>query len=362
MDSIGSIQVIFWSKNRGQGKTVALCSYYREGLEKTRKLILDKEYRSRTYRSANGNQPEKLLWGFDYFHEAYGDLDPDTFKQLYLDIKSGEVAYDTVLIDNAADMQNDILSWFKALGQGFAREYTKTFGVYYANASFIETRFKATNAGGIYGLAKSIIGAFLVACRKADVDVIISTEAQNKWDNYGSRDAKILGQTGKVLEPFLKYADVVYELSRTVGNREKGTAKLIDVPWVAMDTFNPKCSIPGLAPKFQFTWPEFWQQVGKREVATAAQLAEVKIEAAKEAEEQEETAADAIRDAKDDWLATAQARAIISGKDDSAGIPKLILHLGETYSELLQCQDIDRIKALHAQGLDKIREWEVEAE
>jgi len=329
---IGSVQGIFYSINRGQGKTVALVSYYHpDNQGKTRRLIIDEEGRSRQYRAPNGkDDPEQLLFSFDYFHEVYalaladGELTTKALIQLYEDIRDGNFPYDCLLVDNAAMFQDDIRLLILEGGKAAAQQLAKAFrGVHAKYQGFLDFRFKLTDNVGIYGLVKAVIEELLRICQRRGVDVLVATEAKNVWKDYGTSNMKILGQTAKVLEPWMKYADFAYELSRTKGSREQGTAELIAIPWARTDTFNPKNSLPGLPPLFEMKWPSFWEHVLARKVTTDEQWKEIEVEKA-ESPELDGDPVQELQQAKDELIAAATLKGITKGRSDTVGMAVLI--------------------------------------
>ena len=329
---IGSVQGVFYSINRGQGKTVALVSYYHPHKDTMRRLIIDEEGRSRQYRAPNGkDDPEQLLFSFDYFHEIYGalledgELTAQALIQLYENIRDGKFPYDCLLVDNAAMFQDDIrlLLLDPTHGKANAMALAKAFrSVYAKHAPFLDYKFKPTDNVGIYGMVKSVIEELLRMCQRRDLDVLVATESKNVWQDYGTRNMKILGQTAKLLEPWMKYADFAYELSRTTGSREEGTAHLIAVPWARTDTFNPKNSLPGLPPKFEMAWPTFWEHVLSRHVTTDEEWQEIAVQKA-ESPEYEEDPEQALKDAKQEILFAAIRKRILKGMSDEAGVERL---------------------------------------
>lgn len=360
INNLGSIQGAFFSENRGQGKTIALVSYYRHGLEHTRRLLLDKELRARTYRSPdNQDHPEALMWAFDFFHDAYdehmedGELTAAAFAALYRDIKDDTFDYDALLIDNAAMLQDDLLDMIRIGGKAVAKKLAEQFGVYQKLRATIEYRFKPSDNTVIYQIVKAILSALLRLCRKRDIDVICATEKQNKWKDYGTRDMKVVGQTAKLLEPFMQYADFSYRLTRTKGSRDEGTAKLIPVPWAILDNINPKNSIPGLKPQFEMTWANFWMLALARGITTQADLDEVVIEK-NEATEYEPTREEQVAGIKDTWIATAIEKGIIKDRQDATGISHLIALLADTYATINAQPDLEHTQA---EGITKINEY-----
>lgn len=329
------VQGIFFSTGWGHGKTVALVSFRRPG-ETPRRLIIDNERRARSYKSANGrDKPSRLLYAFDYFHAVYeeqmedGEWTPDALSALYEDIKSSKFKYNALLLDNAAMLQEDLVGMVKDSGKAVAIDLTQRFrGVYNKHSRFLEYKFKPSSAVDIYGIVKSILGEILRVCQRQNIDVLTATDGKNVWYKYGTRDMKILGQSAKILAPFMKYADFVYRLSRLTGNRDLGTAKLVAVPWTHLDTFNPKNSLPGLKPQFEFTWPGFWELVASRGVTTQKDLDKIKVEES----EIPESTGDPARDleiAKAKWISAAEEVGLTKGKNDAKGMTRLIELLAE---------------------------------
>jgi len=330
------IQGILYSVGWGHGKTIALVSFRRPG-QTPKRLLIDNERRARSYKAPNGrDQPAQLRFTFDYFHDVYseqmadGEWTPEALATLYKDITTDKFKYTVLLLDNAAMLQEELVMMLKIGGQAATRTLAQQFrGVYTKNEMFIERKFKTSDAVSIYGIVKDLIGELLRVCQRKGIDVLVATESKNVWHQYGTRDMKILGQSAKVLSPFMKYADFVYRLSRMTGNRDLGTAKLITVPWAITDTFNPKNSLPGLKPKFEFTWEAFWELVASRGVTTQEELDSIKVEES----EAPESTGDPSRDteiAKSKWLSAAEEVGIISGRNDAPGMETLKALLAES--------------------------------
>ena len=327
MEYVKPIQGIFYSQGYGQGKTVAMLSFKRPD-ETPQRLILDFEHRARTYKSSDAqDHPDKLYFAFDYFGSKYAEFMPDgdftleALAAMYTEVREGKFEYTMFGLDNAAMLQDQIIAILKA---GNSRTVTpvgaKFKGVAQKHAAFLN-KYKASSNIDLYGLANSITLELLRAFQVKGIDVITTTEAKNVWHAYGTRDMRIKGQTAKVLRSFMRSADFVYRLSRTTGSREDGTAKLIAIPWAIMDTFNPKNSLPGLQPRFEFTWETFWEQVASRGIATKEALAEVEVE--RSHAPQGFDTDDAITVGKEQWLSAAKKAGIVTSDKDSAGIKHL---------------------------------------
>lgn len=361
-NSLSPIQGIVFSETNGQGKTVWLVSYYRWGKDVTRRLLLELEWRARTYKSPDKkDHPEELKFAFDYFRDRYAEHMDDTgnitiagLKALYDDIKNDNFPYDVLLIDGMSALQDRMLDIVRGGSKQTAGQLAKAFGVYQAQRANIEFKFKPTDNTIVYGIIKACLGQFCRMCRVKGIDLLVATERQNKWANFGKPGMKILGRTAKVLEPVFKYADFSYEISRLQGSREKGTAKLTDTPTFTLDKVNPKNSIPGLKPTFKFTWDTFWEMALSTNITSQADLDAAPIEKA-EAAEYEMTREDHIKGIKATWLALATERSIMTSKTDSVGLAHLIELLGETYSTINDAVDFE---AVQAEGLKKIKAWE----
>jgi hypothetical protein len=284
-----TVNVMFRSEFWGQGKSVAALSFTRPGLEQPRRLLVDMEYRDMSYKSPDDvDHPELLQFAYDFYQDEYngGEVTLDALTRLYQEIVTDQFPYDVLIFDNVALFQEEL--YVLLSDKKTALAVAKTFrGVYERNRLFLDYKFKPTDPGSFYPFLKSVVRVLLLACRKKGVDVITTTESKNVWKGYGTRDQKVLGQTAKAWDPWFQFADVLLVLSRIQGSRDAGTAKLKPLPTATMDTFNTKCSLPGLAPEFVFNgWDVFWQQIESRSVPTEADFAKVKVKQAERPEEQ----------------------------------------------------------------------------
>jgi hypothetical protein len=329
-----TINAMLRSEYWGQGKTVTALSYTRPDVEKPRRLVIDMEYRDVTYQSPDGDRPGDLLFAFDFLQDAYGELTGESLVKLYQDIASGKFGYDVLIIDNVALFQDELFVVLSDKRE--ALQIAKALsGVYARNRTFLDYKFDPAKPTEFYPFLKSVIKELLLACRKSKVDVIVTTESRNVWKNYGSKakdDAnkpKVLGKTAKALDPWFQFGDVILVLSRIKGNRDDGTAKLTTFPTATLDTFNTKCSLPGLAPEFVFeNWGVFWRMIEKREVPNQEDFDKVEIPAA-EMPEGDGAGADigleTIADAKRALFELAVKRGALTGAKDKKGVATLLL-------------------------------------
>ena len=322
-------------------------------------MMVDMERRSRAYKSPDIiDHPDDLMWDFDFFHQRYGnggdELSPGMVARLYEDICADEFPYDVLLVDNVAMFQEEL--YFMIVGDpNTARattiELARAFrGVEARHARFL-SKFKTTSAVDIYGVMKSIIAELLRMCQRKGIDVIWATESKNVWQNYGKSNMKILGQTAKLLAPWMKYADFIYRLNRTLGSRDTGNARLIEIPHAITDTFNPKNSLPGLKPTFEMTWPAFWEMVNSRTVTTQDDLDKVRVETSEEPEYG--GSENDLEDAKKLWMDKAIKVGLMKSATDQAGVKALLGWLFDNDPPLTPDDALAQTQA----GLDRIGEW-----
>jgi hypothetical protein len=280
-----SVCVLLRSKYFGAGKTWAATSFKRPGI-KPERLVLDFEMRAESYKSPDDNDhPEKGQFAFTIADA--GDL--KTFLvSMGNSLKSGTFKHNVFVIDNASMFQDELVSCVQT--EPVARALTDAFGCTTIYERNLGKRFKTYDTAVYYSTLKGIIRYMMMALRKAGVDVIITSESKNQWKDYGKqgRDPqtnepymKILGETIKVWEPFLQISDIVLVLDRIAGNRELGTGKMMPYPTASLDTFAPKCSIPGIQPTFTFNnWSVFWDMADNRRIPTVDDFSKVVVDAA----------------------------------------------------------------------------------
>jgi hypothetical protein len=360
-----TVNVMFRSEFWGQGKSVAALSFTRPGLEQPRRLLVDMEYRDMSYKSPDDvDRPELLQFAYDFYQDEYnhGEVTQDAFTRLYTEIVTGEFPYDVLVFDNVALFQQEL--YVLLSDKRVALAVAKTMrGVYEGNRMFLDYKFNPNDPGGYYPFLKKVIGALLLACRKKGVDVVTTTESKNVWKNYGSKSkdpekkAQILGQTAKAWDPWFQYADALLVLSRIEGSREEGTAKLTTYPTARMDTFNTKCSLPGLAPEFVFkSWDVFWSMIENRNVPTDEDFAKVEIPAAQTPEE-ETPGPDTIDDAKKAIMHLAIKHGVLKGNQDKQGAAALVMAGAE--ADL----DMDNALAHYPQWVELIKtKWPLNGE
>lgn len=316
--------ILLRSESWGHGKTVAGLKYYRPGTD-TKRLVIDKEVRSEQYLSSDGqDHPDALKWNFDLYRNEYGDSGESLVK-LLSDIKSGDFKYNVVFFDNIAMFQYDLFGWLqdKAIANSVAKQAGNAANIC---SQFLAYKWKPYGTE-YYHLLKTIIREMLVMLRKANIDVVGSTETRNVWHNYGKSGQKIVAKTAKVWDPWLQMSDVILVLNRVVGNRDLGNAKMRSHPTATMDTYNPKCSIPGVKPQFELKdWDTFWEMIATAQPATDSELSSVSIEQSENVEYVPET----LEEAKASILSMARERGFTTKK---------LLEIGSEYTPPLSNED-----------------------
>jgi len=321
-----AINVILRSNDWGAGKSWLALSYRNQANDQVR-LAYDGEYRNDTYRSTDTEDcPEKGLFVFDQWETMLGQDFVASVISCIGHVQSGKFPYNALIIDNGTLFQDqfDIAMRDKSVAQ----EICDALGITPKHQNFLSYRFNVNDSAAYYYLVKSAIRGFLLTLRKASIDVIVTSESKNVWKNYGSRDKSnpqtIMGKTTKLWDPWLQMSDLILVLERISGSRLEGTAKLTPWPTARLDTFNPKCSIVGIAPEFVFKdWDVFWKMVDLRKVPDSAMLGNLNVPVAIES-----LNIDSIADAK----VAIVNHAVGTGFAPSfAAAPALVRKMGEKY-------------------------------
>jgi hypothetical protein len=272
-----SIGVII-SGDPGHGKTETALRFVVPGKKKTKRLVLDYEARSTQYQ-AEKDDCERHLWAFDIYPEPFATPDAIQLASLYKSIVEGKLKADVFIIDNVVLFQDELS--LVCSNKDTAKMLAIAFGVYDRYRLFIEHNFKVGDAAW-WGLVKAIIKQLLLACRRKRINVVVTTELKNVWQDYGSRDrnrpAKILGQTAKLLRPWLQILDTVWVLSRKEKDVD-GKPQMRAAPRVSIDAFSPKASLVGIPPLFDFTdWKQIWRWIEERGVPQQEDFAKVEVQ------------------------------------------------------------------------------------
>ncbi len=268
-----AIGVALRSDYAGHGKTVTMVSFRRPGVEPKR-LVYDAEYRSLPYKSPDeSDHPEKLLFAFTLY--------PKSAAELMLDVAANPGVYNFIGIDNATMFQDELVEYCST--QAGMTKLAETLGCQTKMAGFLRNNY--SNSSALFrSYIQVIIKTWLVILRRNDIDVVITTETKNEYINWGSRSRvesekqKMVGTTYQLGKAWSQILDVFLVLSRIVGDRSAGSAKLTKYPQATMDTISPKCSIPGVQPNFIFKdWDVFWRMVERRDVPSSKDYERVDV-------------------------------------------------------------------------------------
>lgn len=269
--------LVIRSTDPGAGKSWAIMSFNRPKVEPKR-LIWDGELRDEAFQSDH-DDPATGRFVFD----LWGDLTLDNFVKHIGALQDRVLPYNFIGIDNGYMFQEQ----FKSIMQtsAAAEQIAKALGVYGRFSGYLGTRFNVNEAASYSWLCKNIIREWLLLVRKAGIDMVVSTESKNVWENYGKRGRdpqtgepymKIKGQSVNLWPTWIGMADAVYIFDRM---KEDGKERrLLTYPIARVDPWNPKCSLPGLATQFEFKdWSVVWKMLEARRVPTKADLDLIRV-------------------------------------------------------------------------------------
>ena len=232
------------------------------------RFIFDMEARASEYQGAE-DAPEKLQWAF----ESMQDITPASLVTWFRDVKDGKKTYHMVGIDNIVLFQDMLVGWFAE--KETATQLLNGFGVYHRVRTLFLKKDWPVGDANWYKAMKVIIEEMLLTLRRKGIALVATTEIKNVWKDWGKRGyaqdgqpyQRIIGKTTACWDPWLKFVDAVYVLTRL--GREKNLSAR---PTAKIDFFAPKGSIVGLPPEFTFEWPVLWDYASKRGVTTQEQL------------------------------------------------------------------------------------------
>ena len=321
-----TVIVLLRSEHFGAGKSWAALSFMNPTKDHIKRLVMDGERRDEGYQSVDDEDlPERAMFAFDMWHTIYGEDFVAGLVKMILDLQESKFGYNTFVIDNASIFQDDLD--IACRSKQTATKFCEALGIMPKHQNFIQYRWNPNDAGSYYHMVKSIIRTFLLLLRKKSVDVLVTSESKNVWHKYGTRDAKILGQTAKLWDPWFQMGDLLLVLERLEGSRTNGTAKLTPWPIARLDTFSPKASIPGIAPEFIFKdWNIFWTMVERRVMPDEDAYSKIEIPTATEPDN---AGLQTISEAKDSIVSYAIKSGYIENRGQALGALRL---LGEKYN------------------------------
>lgn len=270
--------VFLLSGGYGSGKSVTALSYKPKDKPNPKRLVIDKEVRSIRYQAqAHGHDkdvPEALLFSFDLYPDNSGIIEVQDFANLVKQIREGN-GPDVLIIENMAMFQDDVTGWCQDASG--TRKVLEALNMAKQHENFLRYRFSQDPYWR--NLLKQIVREFLLTCKRAGIDVVITTELRNEWQNYGAKgydkDGKplqrIIGKTAKVWDFVLQIADTCWILKRNIG-------AITDKPAISIDPLNPKLSIVGVPATFTFDgWDKIWEYERKRGVLSSEDFSKVEI-------------------------------------------------------------------------------------
>jgi|GEM_PF-5434502 len=274
------------SGDPGAGKTLTALSFTKD-TGQTIRLVTDMEGRAWQYLTkGETDNPAKLKYQFDYWPEPGLRFSCAELLDFYEGLRCREVngwAYiwdedsmkEAIVIPDVWVIDNVVL---------FQRQLQRIVGKR-ENAVKIAEAMDLVGFGMLlqywkapdprwWNLLKSVIGELLLAARASGVSVIATTEIGNRWADYGKKKTatspgqRIIGKTAKALGPWRQLLDAVWVLDRTLPGGD-GQTRLKEKPTITMDLFNPKGSLVGVPPKFEWTgWDAFWAMLNVGEAPT----------------------------------------------------------------------------------------------
>jgi hypothetical protein len=260
-------KVIILTGQWGGGKTVTALSYvpptWKGQEEIVKRILIDPEMRASSHESPDGKDyPEAEMYGFKNICE--GRFDPSRFVALMKAAHSKNWANgtpDVIIIDDAGIWQDVMFTYWGDKTK--AVEAAKIYGLDTRLGQLNQKSWRPSDPGVISLVFKRLFEEFVLDLREQNISLIITAPLHNIWQNFGSREydekgqpkMKIVAKSAKVLDIFVKHADVIWMLERL--NQE--TRKMSQVPTVIMDPWNPKQSFPGIPEKFEWPgWSKIW--------------------------------------------------------------------------------------------------------
>jgi hypothetical protein len=246
----------------GGGKTeTAVSILLPDGTQPVR-LVIDPEIRADTYQAPGDvDIPAKHLFAFDFLSEAA--ITPQNIYDLMKMSKERKWVKKpgAVILDNTAMIQEMMIEWWKV-----KQNMINTATLYGKQADRVLTNKAFNIDAGFINLCKTLFKAFMLDLKEQGIFVVITSPPHNVWKDYNKRgyDAngnplmRVLGQTANVLDAWVQMADVIWTLTRQ--EKVGDTMKMLAIPKVSMDLFNPKAALPGVPE--QFTWPG-WETIWK---------------------------------------------------------------------------------------------------
>lgn len=253
----------------GGGKSVTALSYVPPGWtgmdHLVKRILIDPEMRAQSHISPDGKDyPEAELFAAKDICDGKR-FNPAMFVALMKAAHTKNWSNgtpDVIIIDDAGIWQDSMFRYWGDKTK--AIEAAKIYGLDASIPQLNQKSWRPTDPGVISLVFKRLFEEFILDLREQNISLIITAPLHNIWQNFGSREydqngqpkMKVVGRSAKVLDVFVKHADVIWMLERL--NQE--TRKMSQLPTVVMDPWNPKQSLPGVPEKFNWPgWVAIWK-------------------------------------------------------------------------------------------------------
>ena len=250
----------------GGGKTMTALSYVPPtwtGVDSpVKRIVIDPEMRARVHQSPDEKDyPDQEL--FAYRDLSDGRFSPARFISLMETTHKKtwkEGPPDAIIIDDAGIFQDVMFAHWanKEVAVATAKIYGLE-GIQQLN----QKSWRPTDPGVLVLVFKRFFEEFILDLREQNISLLITAPLHNIWKDFGAKsyDAdgkpsmRVLGKSAKILDVFIKHADIVWLLERV----DATSRKLKQIPTAHMDPWNPKASMPGLPEQFEWCgWPTLW--------------------------------------------------------------------------------------------------------
>ena len=295
-------KIFIFTGQWGGGKTVTSLSYvpptWKGPEDLVKRILIDPEMRASSHQSPDGKDyPEAELFAFKQVSE--GRFEAARFVSL-MSVAHRKAwtdgAPDVIMIDDAGIWQDAMFAYWGDKAK--AVETAKIYGLENRLQQLNQKSWRPTDPGVLALVFKRFFEEFILDLREQNISLIITAPLHNIWKDFGSREydekgqpkMKVLGKSAKVLDVFIKHADVIWMLERL----NQDTRKMSQIPTITMDPWNPKQSFPGIPEKFQWPgWVTIWKWHRERK-----QMADVSKLFVPEPEFDQETLEEAARGKK----------------------------------------------------------------
>lgn len=181
----------------------------------------------------------------------------EMYAEVYRKMKTEPDKIGALAIDNLAIFQDLIVSFMQANAGDYnkIKAVFKSFDVATALPNYgIVTKVWTKNPdGSFWASAKAIPKQMMLQAARSGIHFIGTTEQANVWADYGTAEAKIVGQKAKMWDVWYRYTDCVIGLVRDPNSTQPPKGQLYPN--------QPKMRIQGLNPTFPMDWAGFINEI-----------------------------------------------------------------------------------------------------